>query len=108
MVDWILYIWAFLNVAVAFQTPKTVQCALGRRGKWVQLYVGKSGIYSSDNDKTLDALVVGGGLSGSTAAFYLQQKGLDCRLLEQSSRIGGNVKTRRGNSCGVYLLTVLR
>jgi heterodisulfide reductase subunit A-like polyferredoxin len=54
-------------------------------------------VYSTDEDTCIDTLVVGGGLQGSTAAFYLQQKGVDCRLAEANARLGGNVVSRKGN-----------
>ena len=38
-------------------------------------------------------IIVGGGLSGLTAARQLHQKGIDFLLLEGSDRIGGRVKT---------------
>ena len=38
-------------------------------------------------------IIVGGGLSGLTAARQLHQKGIDFILLEASDRIGGRVKT---------------
>jgi len=38
-------------------------------------------------------IIVGGGLSGLTAANYLHQKGIDFKILEASNRVGGRVKT---------------
>jgi len=38
-------------------------------------------------------IIVGGGLSGLTAAKQLHQKGIDFLLLEASDRVGGRVKT---------------
>jgi len=40
-----------------------------------------------------EVLIIGGGLSGLTAANYLHQKGLDFKILEASDRVGGRVKT---------------
>jgi len=41
-------------------------------------------------------IVVGAGLSGLAAAYELRAAGVDVRLIEQSSRVGGRVKTLRG------------
>lgn len=37
--------------------------------------------------------IIGGGISGLTAAFLLQNKGFDVRLFEKSGAVGGNVET---------------
>ena len=38
-------------------------------------------------------IIIGGGLSGLTAARQIHQKGIDFLLLEASDRIGGRIKT---------------
>ncbi|MGC8762496.1 MAG: protoporphyrinogen oxidase [Acidobacteriota bacterium] len=43
----------------------------------------------------LDVLVLGGGISGLTAAFLLQKRGLSVRLLEAAERPGGCITTWR-------------
>lgn len=59
-------------------------------------FPSRSGVYSAGGDQCIDTLVVGGGLSGSTAAFYLQQRGIDCRLAEANSQLGGNIISKSG------------
>ena len=56
----------------------------------------RRGVYSADGDQCIDTLVVGGGLSGSTAAFHLQQRGIDCRLTEANAQLGGNIISKSG------------
>lgn len=43
-----------------------------------------------------DIVVVGGGLSGATTAFYLHKGGKDVLLAEAADRIGGAVNTKKG------------
>lgn len=44
-----------------------------------------------------EVIIIGGGLSGLTAANYLHQKGVDFKILEASDRVGGRVKTEQIN-----------
>lgn len=48
-----------------------------------------------------DTIIIGSGLAGLTAAYYLQQAGKPYLLLEASDRVGGRVKTDHKNG---YLL----
>ena len=43
----------------------------------------------------LDVAVVGGGISGLAAAYELQRRGLNVRVLEAGSRPGGVIATER-------------
>ena len=45
------------------------------------------------------ALVIGGGISGMTAALSVARQGFECYLVEKSNQLGGNVKRLR------YLIT---
>ncbi len=40
-----------------------------------------------------DVIIVGGGLSGLSAAIHLQNEGLNIKLFESTDRVGGRVKT---------------
>lgn len=44
-------------------------------------------------ERQTDALVIGGGLSGLTAATYLGRAGLSVRLIEKATRLGGRAST---------------
>jgi oxygen-dependent protoporphyrinogen oxidase len=43
----------------------------------------------------IDAIVVGGGVSGLTAAFYLQKRGFTVEVLEAADRTGGVIASHR-------------
>ncbi len=49
----------------------------------------------SVNDRLVDAVIVGAGISGLAAAYELQRRGLSIRVLEASDRAGGVVATDR-------------
>ena len=39
--------------------------------------------------------IIGGGITGLTAAFYLQRRGLAVRVYEATDRVGGAIRTVR-------------
>ncbi len=43
--------------------------------------------------------IVGGGISGLSAAYYLSQAGHDCTLIEAAPRLGGVIRTERVEDC---------
>ena len=43
--------------------------------------------------------VVGGGISGLSAAYYLTAAGADCSILENQARVGGVIETRIAEGC---------
>lgn len=47
--------------------------------------------------KGVDVIVVGAGFSGLSAAYYLQQKGLNVKVLEVSSQVGGRARSDKLN-----------
>ncbi|MCB0507283.1 MAG: NAD(P)/FAD-dependent oxidoreductase [Chitinophagales bacterium] len=47
--------------------------------------------------KPLDVIVVGAGYSGISAAYYLQRKGLNVKVLEVSSQVGGRARSDNMN-----------
>ena len=52
---------------------------------------------ASDHDfTTIDTLVVGGGISGTTAAFYLHKNGSSVLVAEEQDDVGGCFTTRNG------------
>jgi len=44
---------------------------------------------------TADVIIIGAGLTGLTAAFYLKKQGFDVAIIEKNDRTGGVVKTFR-------------
>src|SRR5437899_234687 len=44
-------------------------------------------------------VIVGGGISGLSAAYDLARAGADCTILERQPRLGGVIQTRRWENC---------
>jgi oxygen-dependent protoporphyrinogen oxidase len=61
----------------------------------------KTGLWQSSEDAPLRVIVVGGGISGLSTAYHLQESArargvsLDCTIVEGTSRLGGKVVTHR-------------
>lgn len=51
----------------------------------------------SDTSNLWDVLILGGGISGLTLGFRLQQKGYRVLIIEGSDRPGGSISTQRGS-----------
>lgn len=51
---------------------------------------------SNDEGGVIDVMVVGSGLSGGTAAFYLNRKGVRVMLTDARDQAGGNLITKQG------------
>ncbi len=45
--------------------------------------------------------IIGGGISGLSAAYFLGCRGIPCRLFEQERRLGGLIRTERVGGCTV-------
>ncbi len=49
------------------------------------------------NSKSFDCIIIGGGLSGLTAALLLRRAGKNVLLLEKSAEVGGRARTKVKN-----------
>lgn len=54
---------------------------------------------TSSNPKSHDVIVIGGGISGLTVAWYLRRAGVDVTLLEANPTVGGSIQTEHRDGC---------
>lgn len=45
-----------------------------------------------------DVIIIGAGISGLSAAYYLKKRGIDFKVLEAQNRVGGRIETIYGNA----------
>ncbi|HLD45328.1 MAG TPA: FAD-dependent oxidoreductase, partial [bacterium] len=50
---------------------------------------------SKGSSQTFDTIIIGAGIAGLTAAYYLKQKNQKILLFEKQNTAGGNIKTLR-------------
>lgn len=50
-----------------------------------------------ENIEKAEVTVIGAGLTGLTTAYWLKRKGVDVRIVETDSRIGGQIQTQHNN-----------
>ncbi|MEK7813190.1 MAG: FAD-dependent oxidoreductase, partial [Candidatus Desantisbacteria bacterium] len=71
--------------AATEKAKELVRMAVGRAALLEPLYLTKMNV-------TKRALIIGGGLSGMTAALSLAEAGFDVELVEREAQLGGNLK----------------
>ncbi|MCS6952958.1 MAG: protoporphyrinogen oxidase [Bryobacteraceae bacterium] len=54
---------------------------------------------SSEPSRTPSVVIVGGGISGLSAAYYLGKAGIACTIIEQQPRLGGVIRTEVVDGC---------
>lgn len=75
------------SVAIQDAVSAAIQQAHGDINEWKEDATGKHA--AKEVDKETDVVIVGGGLSGMTAALRLRQLGKRCMLVEKNSVLGG-------------------
>jgi len=77
----------------------------------VRMAVAKAGILKPLPEQTIPvdprALIIGGGISGMTAALSIAEQGFECSLVEKTSELGGNLARIKFTFEGDDLATLL-
>ena len=47
----------------------------------------------------MDVIIIGGGITGLAAAYYLSRGGCRCTLVERDARLGGVIRTEQADGC---------
>ena len=56
---------------------------------------------NSSLDSDVKTLIIGGGISGLSTAYYLTKAGASCSILESRPRLGGVIQTERVEGCTI-------
>lgn len=57
----------------------------------------------TDGNMIFDAVIIGGGLTGLSTAYFLTQKGIKVLVIEEQDRIGGQISTHRDGRNGKFI-----
>src|SRR4030067_686285 len=102
-----------------WSTPRTISppvppiaASASSKKFWRPTSTGRlSPLYPAYVDVTRQALVVGGGLAGMTAALDLAAQGFETHLIEKNDTLGGNLRhiqyTLEGNPVQDYLAQLI-
>lgn len=85
------------RIILALLALAVVSLAVTIEQKRISFLGSATATVPEEDSSTTDTLIIGSGITGSAAAFYLDRNGVGIKVAESESEVGGTMVTRTGS-----------